>query len=89
MLSVELRWHRSNDQGVKCKSRMKYLISDYKPLPLPLGNQGILISNAMKSDNLYLSGINQLISSKTHYCIIFFVQPRYSKPGIESNMLIQ
>ena len=38
MLSVELRWH-TNEQGQgpggeKVKSRMKYLISDYKPAPL-------------------------------------------------------
>ena len=28
--------NRSSDQGVKRKSRMKYMISDYKPVPLHL-----------------------------------------------------
>ena len=30
------RVNRSSDQEIKFKSRIKYLISDYKPLPLPL-----------------------------------------------------
>ena len=37
MFYMESRWHMNEQvQWVKCKSRMKYLISDYKPAPLSL-----------------------------------------------------